>query len=604
MSATATSTGELVVHRSRPAIGLLLLLLAQTVGASGFLLTQLDIDGTLPHGWPYVLGAWFGVGLVTHFLVRWRLRYADPFLLPATFLLVGLGLSMIHRIDLIPDPPRADALTQALWALLGVAAAMVVIFVLKDYRVLRRYPYLLFLAGLVLLLLPLTPLGIELNGSRIWIRLFGYSFQPAEVAKLVLSLAFAGYLANTKDVLAMAGPKVLGFTLPRARDLGPIAVMWVASMLVLIYQKDLGTSMLFFGLFVAMVYLATGRSSWVVIGGLLFVAGGWFAYQKFAYVGVRVSSWLDPFSNYEQNYQVIQAQFGFAYGGLLGRGWGLGRPGLTPLAKSDFITAAIGEELGIVGLMAVVVVYGIIVARGLRTALSCTEPFGKLLSAGLSLVFALQVFSIIGGVTRLLPLTGLTTPFMSQGGSSMVANWLVMAVMLVVSNDARRPAVVHEDEGDVAYLSADATQVLNVRDVAGPWAPSSSDIPRVSQQPRPEPRTASSPSLPDEEHAPAHGFLDDSDIEATAAFTAEERTTALPASGPPEAAAGSSATKGDDAAPAPAPPPPADGTGDGRAPSVPEDTGADSEAGSRVPGPPITHFDDATQVYRFDQEEL
>ena len=597
MSTTATSTGELVVHRSRPAIGLLLLLLAQTVGASGFLLTQLDIDGTLPHGWPYVLGAWFGVGLVTHFLVRWKLRYADPFLLPATFLLVGLGLSMIHRIDLIPDPPRADARTQALWALLGVAAAMVVVFLVKDYRVLRRYPYVLFLAGLVLLLLPLTPLGIELNGSRIWIRLFGYSFQPAEVAKLVLSLAFAGYLANTKDVLAMAGPKVLGFTLPRARDLGPIAVMWVASMLVLIYQKDLGTSMLFFGLFVAMVYVATGRSSWVVIGGLLFVAGGWFAYQKFKYVDVRVSSWLDPFSNYNQNYQVIQAQFGFAYGGLLGRGWGLGRPGLTPLAKSDFITAAIGEELGIVGLMAVVVVYGIIVARGLRTALSCTEPFGKLLSAGLSLVFALQVFAIIGGVTRLLPLTGLTTPFMSQGGSSMVANWLVMAVMLVVSNDARRPAVVHEDEGAVASLSADATQVINVRDVTG----ASSDIARVSRQPRPEPRTASSPSLPDEEQTPSHGFLDDSDIEATAAFTAEERTTALPASEPPDAAPGGSAARGDRADEAPAP---ADGAEDRRAPSVPEDSSADTGAGSQEPGPPITHFDDATQVYRFDQEEL
>jgi cell division protein FtsW (lipid II flippase) len=436
------STGEVVVHRSRPAIGLLLLLLAQMVGASGFLLTHLDIDGSLPKAWPYVVGLWFAVGLATHVVVRWKLPYADPVLLPATFLLVGLGLAMIHRIDLIASPVRADAQTQSLWAVLGIVVAVAVIFLVKDYRILRRYPYVLFLAGLVLLLLPLTPLGVELNGSRIWIRLFGYSFQPAEVAKLVLSLAFAGYLAETKDVLAMAGPKVLGFTLPRARDLGPIAVMWVASMLVLIYQKDLGTSMLFFGLFVAMVYLATGRLSWVVLGGLLFAAGGWFAYQRFAYVGVRVSSWLNPFSNFDQNFQVIQAQFGFAYGGLLGRGWGLGRPGLTPLAKSDFITAAIGEELGVVGLVAVILVYGIIVARGLRTALSCAEPFGKLLSAGLSLVFALQVFAIIGGVTRLLPLTGLTTPFMSQGGSSMVANWLVMAVMLVVSHEARRPAVV------------------------------------------------------------------------------------------------------------------------------------------------------------------
>ena len=510
MSATASSTGEVVVHKSRPAVGLLLLLLAQTVGISGYLLTHLDVDGHLPAAWPYVLAAWFGLGLATHVVVRRKLPYADPVLLPATFLLVGLGLAMIHRIDLIADPARTDAQTQSLWVVLGIAAAIVIILLVKDYRVLRRFPYVLFLAGLVLLLLPLTPLGVELNGSRIWIRVFGYSFQPAEVAKLVLSLAFAGYLADTKDVLAMAGPKVLGFTLPRARDLGPIAVMWVASMLVLIFQKDLGTSMLFFGLFVAMVYLATGRSSWVVLGGMLFAAGGWFAYQRFAYVGVRVSSWLDPFSNYDTNFQVIQAQFGFAYGGLLGRGWGLGRPGLTPLAKSDFITAAIGEELGVVGLMAVILVYGIIVARGLRTALSCTEPFGKLLSAGLSLVFALQVFAIIGGVTRLLPLTGLTTPFMSQGGSSMVANWLVMAVMLLVSHEARRPVAVRVDEGDVASLSADATQVIMLR---------------PSQSPRPEPRTAPSPALPHDDEPPARALPEFADAEATAAFTPGDDTS-------------------------------------------------------------------------------
>jgi cell division protein FtsW (lipid II flippase) len=511
VSATALSTGEVVVHRSRPAVGLLLLLLAQSVGISGYLLTHLDIDGHLPAAWPYVLAVWFAVGIATHFVVTRKLPYADPVLLPATFLLVGLGLAMIHRIDLIADPARSDAQTQSLWAVLGIAAAIAVILLVKDYRILRRFPYLLFLAGLVLLLLPLTPLGIELNGSRIWIRVFGYSFQPAEVAKLVLSLAFAGYLAETKDVLAMAGPKVLGFTLPRARDLGPIAVMWVASMLVLIYQKDLGTSMLFFGLFVAMVYVATGRSSWVFLGGLLFAAGGWFAYQRFAYVGVRVSSWLDPFSNYDTNFQVIQAQFGFAYGGLLGRGWGLGRPGLTPLAKSDFITAAIGEELGVVGLMAVILVYGIIVARGLRTALNCTEPFGKLLSAGLSLVFALQVFAIIGGVTRLLPLTGLTTPFMSQGGSSMVANWLVMAVMLLVSHEARRPVAVRVDEGDVASLTADDTQVIVLR----PTQP----------VPRPEPRTAPSPALPHDDEPPARALPDTADAEATAAFTPGDDTS-------------------------------------------------------------------------------
>ncbi len=506
MVATASGTGTLgVVYRSRRTTELLLLLLAQGVGYSGYLLTHLDIDGHLPGSWGLVLAVWLALGIATHVVVRLRLPYADPVLLPATFLLVGLGVAMIHRIDLISEPARSDAQTQFVWVVLGVAAAITTMLVVKDYRVLRRFPYLLFLSGLVLLLLPLTPLGIELNGSRIWIRVFGYSFQPAEVAKIVLSLAFAGYLADTKDVLAMAGPKVLGLTLPRARDLGPIAVMWLASMLVLIFQKDLGTSMLFFGLFVAMVYVATGRSSWVMLGGLLFAAGGWFAYQRFAYVGVRVSSWLEPFSDYDKNYQVIQGQFGFAYGGLLGRGWGLGRPGLTPLAKSDFITAAIGEELGLVGLMAVILVYGLIVARGLRTALSSTEPFGKLLSAGLSLVFALQVFAIIGGVTRLLPLTGLTTPFMSQGGSSMVANWLVMAIMLLVSHDARRPVAVVANGPDVESLSSDATQVIAAVRSSHP-------------APRPEPRTASSAPEVEEDEPPARAAPEESDLEPTAAI--------------------------------------------------------------------------------------
>ena len=488
MSALDSSTGEIGAYRSRRTTELVLLLIAQGVGFSGYVLTHLDIDGHLPGSWPYVLAIWLVLGIGMHVVVRLRLPYADPVLLPATFLLVGLGVAMIHRIDLIAEPARTDAQTQLVWVVLGIAGAIATILLVKDYRVLRRFPYVLFLTGLVLLMLPLTPLGVELNGSRIWIRAFGYSFQPAEVAKIVLSLAFAGYLADTKDVLALAGPKVLGLTLPRARDLGPILVMWLASLMVLIFQKDLGTSMLFFGLFVAMVYVATGRSSWVLLGGALFAAGGWFAYQRFAYVGVRVSSWLEPFSDYDKNYQVIQGQFGFAWGGLLGRGWGLGRPGLTPLAKSDFITAAIGEELGLVGLMAVILVYGLIVARGLRTALSSSEPFGKLLSAGLSLVFALQVFAIIGGVTRLLPLTGLTTPFMSQGGSSMVANWLVMAVMLLVSHDARRPVPVAASGPDVASLDADATQVIA--------------IPRTHPAPRPEPRTASSAVSPEEAEGP------------------------------------------------------------------------------------------------------
>ncbi len=448
-----------VVYRTRNTAGLFLLVVAVAVGVASYVLVGLGIDRTPPANWPWVAGIWSGLALVAHLAVRFRLPYADPVLLPIVLALSGIGLSMIHRIDLINEPARHDATTQLIWVGLGVACLVAVTLVARDHKVMQGYPYLLFLVGITLLLLPMSPLGVEINGSQIWIRLAGLSFQPAEVAKIVLSFAFAAYLAEKKDVLALAGPRVLGVTLPRGRDLGPIAIMWAASMLVLVSQKDLGTSLLFFGLFVMMVYVATERVSWVVIGGLAFAAGAVVAYERFAHVRVRVSSWLDPFSDYDKNYQVIQGQFGLAWGGLFGRGWGQGRPGLIPLAKSDFITAAVGEELGVVGLMAVISLYGVLVARGLRTALAVTDPFGKLLAAGLSFVLALQVFAIVGGVTRLLPLTGLTTPYMSQGGSSMVANWIILAVLLVISHQARRPVLRHVT-ADIAVLDADATQII------------------------------------------------------------------------------------------------------------------------------------------------
>ena len=462
-----------VTYRKRRTVELLLLVLAVTLGLSSYLLIHLNLNGTLPDQWPWVVGIWTTMALAAHLVVRWRTPYADPWLLPLAFLLNGLGVAMIHRIDLINEPPRHDAQTQLIWVGLGIGCLVATLLLTRDYRSFQRYPYLLFGLGLVLLLMPLSPLGVELNGSRIWIRLAGYSFQPAEVAKIVLSIAFAAYLAEKRDVLALAGPKVLGLSLPRARDLGPIAVMWAVSLVVLIGQRDLGTSLLFFGLFVAMLYVTAQRPSWVLLGGVLFVVGAFFAYQQFSHVRVRVNSWLNPFSDYQANYQVIQGQFGFAYGGLLGRGWGLGRPGLTPLAKSDFIIAAIGEEIGLVGLMAVIVLYAIVIFRGLRSAVTVTDPFGKLLAAGLSFAFALQVFAIVGGVTRLLPLTGLTTPFMSQGGSSMVANWIVLAMLLVISHNGRRPAPLAPatDESGVAVLAGDATQV----------------IARPHPEPRPEP---------------------------------------------------------------------------------------------------------------------
>lgn len=331
-----------------------------------------------------------------------------------------------------------------MWTALGVLLFVGVLFAVRDYRNLQRYPYVLFLLGLVLLLMPLVP-GLAskanaLNGSQIWVSVAGMSFQPAEVAKIVLTLAFASYLADHRDLLQLAGLTIGRVRIPRGRDLLPIMVMWAAAVAVIVFENDYGTALLFFGLFVMMLYVATSQIRWVVIGGVLFLIAAVFAFNFVGHVQVRFDSWLHPFSDPEQNGQVISAQYGMAWGGLFGRGWGLGRPSLVPLAQSDFIASAIGEELGLTGLMALILIYGLIVARGLRAALTSSDVFGKLLAGGLSFTFALQVFAIIGGVTRLLPLTGLTTPFLSQGGTSLVANWVIVAALMQISHAGRRPA--------------------------------------------------------------------------------------------------------------------------------------------------------------------
>ncbi|MCW2811211.1 MAG: putative cell division rane protein [Friedmanniella sp.] len=429
-----------VIPRKRRGVELALVAFALVLVLAAYAQVDLNVTGELSPRFSLVAGVAAGLALVAHGVLRWRLPYADPVLLPCVVALNGLGLTMIHRIDLINSPPVHGARQQLIWTVIGVVMFVAVVVLLRDHRPLQRFTYTIGLAGILLLLLPLTPgLGTTKFGARIWIQVGPYSFQPAEAAKLLLAVAFAAYLVEKRDVLALAGYRLLGIDLPRARDLGPILAMWALSLAILVLQRDLGTSLLFFGLFVMMLYVATERAGWPVLGTLLFAVGAYFGYLNFGHVRVRVGAWLHPFSDYDAYYQVINAQFGMAWGGLLGTGLGLGRPGLTPLARSDFIAAALGEELGMTGLMALIMIYGLIVARGLRTALQCREPFGKLLAAGLAFAFALQVFTIIGGVTRLLPLTGLTTPFMSQGGSSLVCNWIVVALLLVISHHARRP---------------------------------------------------------------------------------------------------------------------------------------------------------------------
>lgn len=458
-------SGDVIVYRRRRNVELALLLLAQTFGYGGWIVTQLNLYNAIPESWLSVAAAWYGLGLVAHFALRWKLPYADPVILPSVFLLNGIGLAMISRIDQIPEPPRDDATMQFIWTVLGVAMVVGIAFVLRDHRRLQRFPYLLFIFSFILLLLPMTPLGTTINGARIWINVFGFSFQPAEVAKITLAIAFAAYFYEKRDVLALAGRDVLGIPIPRGRDFIPIVIMWGMALMVMVGQNDLGMSLLIFGLFTLMIYVATQRKFWPILAFLMFVVAGVAAYLFTSHVSRRVSSWLDPFSDFDGNYQIIQAQFGFAWGGLFGRGWGMGRPGLTPLSKSDFIAGAIGEELGFLGLMAIVLVYALIISRGLKAALVCPDGFGKLLAGGLSFILALQVFAIIGGVTRLLPLTGLTTPFMSQGGSALVSNWILIGILLLISHRARMPQAATatprpKEDVDEAALDDHSTELI------------------------------------------------------------------------------------------------------------------------------------------------
>ncbi len=434
---------------------LLLLLAGIAVAALGYVQVDFAVLGHLHDSTVPGLGAAAALLLVAHVVVRYVAPYADPILLPVAGTLNLLGLVMIHRLDLA-DVARAeragipasspDAVTQLTWTVLGVLLMVVVLLVLRDHRRLQRFTYTSLLAGLVLLLLPLVPDiggkvgGLSIRGATLWFHVGNYSFQPAEFAKILLTIFLAGYLSMKRDSLALVRTKVLGLEFPRGRDLGPLLVAWVVSLAVLVFQTDLGTSLLFFGVVVCLLYIATQRRSWLVLGAVLFVSGAVLAYLAFGHVRNRFDLWLHPFDDPGGGgYQIVQSLYSLASGGMFGSGLGQGYPQLVPIAKSDFIVAAFGEEIGLAGLFALIVLYAILVERGLRTSIACRDSFGSLLAAGLSIVIALQVFIVVGGVTRLIPLTGLTTPFLSQGGSSLVANWIAIALLLRISDAARRP---------------------------------------------------------------------------------------------------------------------------------------------------------------------
>ncbi|MEU7024001.1 FtsW/RodA/SpoVE family cell cycle protein [Streptomyces sp. NPDC046203] len=386
-------------------------------------------------------GAGLGaLALLAHLAVRLRAPYADPLLLPIAVLLNGLGLALIYRLDLeTPDDQAAP--TQLVWSTLGVGLFIVVVLLIRDHRALQRYAYLSVAAALGLMILPIFFPAV--NGARIWIRLGGLSFQPGEFAKILLAVFFAAYLAANRGALAHTGRTVWKFRFPTGRVLGPIVAIWLVSVGVLVLERDLGTSLLFFGLFVIMLYVATGRTGWIAVGLLLAAAGAFLVGSLEPHVHSRVQDWLDPFASIRAGQgpgQLAQSLFAFAAGGMFGSGLGLGHSTLIGFAtKSDFILATVGEELGLVGLTAVFLLYALLVGRGFRAGLALRDAFGRLLAVGLSSILALQVFVIAGGVMGLIPLTGMAMPFLAQGGSSVVTNWVIVALLVRVSDSARAP---------------------------------------------------------------------------------------------------------------------------------------------------------------------
>jgi cell division protein FtsW (lipid II flippase) len=461
----------------------LLLLATVLVAAYGATVEATVLDTITADFWvPAALLLVVFLGL--HLVIRFVAAYADPVLVPAVALLNGLGVGFLRRLDLArTDPEERLALTvfagtggrQLAWTLISVVLAAGLLIVVRDHRAISRYAYTLGLAGIVLVMLPavLPPSISEINGAKLWIRIGGMSIQPGEFAKLALLVFFAYYLVRKREVLSLASRRFLGIDFPRGRDLGPVLVVWAISLLVLIFEKDLGTSLLYFGMFVVTLYIATERVSWLLIGLTLFFGGAFLAYflggtigGPFANFYLRANIWLDPFADpYGDGWQLVQGLLGLGTGGLFGAGPGGGQPLEVPEVHNDFIFAGLGEEIGLFGLTALLLTYLLITQRGLRAGLAVRDSFGKLLAGGLAFTLALQVFVIVGGISKLIPLTGQTTPFLSAGGSSLMANWLLIALLLRISDAAGRPVTANPAGrpgagGQPAQLHGAKTEVI------------------------------------------------------------------------------------------------------------------------------------------------
>ncbi len=421
------------LNRRRTELGLILLAVLLTAGL--YVLASLGKAGSLPANIGPFLVIVCALLLVAHLGMRRWAPYADPILLPTACLLNGIGYVFIARLN------RHLAGLQSVWTALGIGAFLLTLLFVRQARDLERYRYTFALAGIALLLLPLVPvLGQNINGARLWVRVGSVTFQPGELAKISLAIFFASYMVERAELLSQGTLRLGRFLVLDPKYLAPVLLAWGLSLLIFLFENDLGSSFLFFALFIGMLWIATGRLYYLSLGAMLFAAGAVFALKVIGHAKDRVRVWRNPWPLYNTSgYQIIQGWFAMAAGGIFGKGPGLGSPQRIPEVATDFIFAAIAEELGLLGAAAVIAAYLLMVGTGLRIAIRCERSFEKLLAAGLAIIIGIQTFVIIGGVTRIIPLTGITLPFISYGGSSLIANYVLLALLLRISDDSSRP---------------------------------------------------------------------------------------------------------------------------------------------------------------------
>jgi peptidoglycan glycosyltransferase len=417
-------------RRSELSLGLLVVII--TVG--GYVLVALADGPKLPPNLYPLLGWVFGLYLVAHFAIRRFAPFADATLLPLAALLNGIGFVTIARLS-----PKL-ARVQSLWVAISIAVFVITLALVRDVRMFERYRYTVAFVGVAALLMPLAPgIGRTVNGSRLWLAIGSLTFEPSEIAKVLLVAFFAAYLVDKRELLTFGRVRIGRWFIPSPRDLGPLLLAWGVALVVLGYEKDVGTSLLFFGVFASMLYMATRRGAYLIGTFVLMAIGAVFAYHAFAHVQVRVDTWLNPWTDRQgDGYQIIQSWYAFGSGGVSGTGLGLGSPKLIPNAATDFVFSAIGEELGLVGTLGMLAGFMLLMGSAYRIAIDATRPFAQLFAAGIATILGFQTFLIIGGVTRVIPLTGITLPFVSYGGSSLVANFALLAILLRISDDTAR----------------------------------------------------------------------------------------------------------------------------------------------------------------------